>query len=171
MEDGNSVIDHLNVFNTLVSQLVSVDIKMEEEDKCITLLCSLPDSWDNLVVAIGSSTKSALKFEDIVSSLLSEEMRRKSMESQNADALSVRSGRPKERRRYIGGRSKSRGRSKSPGDPLKTGCWKCGKPGHFKRNCRAKSVERGKGLEDTSSIEKKPSSEEGGDVYLASTST
>ena len=171
MEDGDSVTDHLNVFNTLVSQLVSVDIKMEEEDKCITLLCSLPDSWDNLVVAIGSSTKSALKFEDIVSSLLSEEMRRKSMESQNADVLSVRSGRPKERRRYTGGRSKSRGRSKSPGDPLKTGCWKCGKPGHFKRNCRAKSVERGKGPEDTSSTEKKPSSEEGGDVYLASTST
>ena len=63
---------------------------MEEEDKCITLLCSLLDSWDNLVVAIGSSTKSALKFEDIVSSLLSEEMRRKSMDSQSADALSVR---------------------------------------------------------------------------------
>ena len=122
MEDGDSVTDHLNVFNTLVSQLVSVDIKMEEEDKCITLLCSLPNSWDNLVVAIGSGTESALKFEDIVSSLLSEEMRRKSMESQNADVLSVRSGHPKERRRYTGGRSKSRGTSKSLGDPLKTGC-------------------------------------------------
>ena len=70
---------------------------MEEEDKCITLLCSLPDSWDNLVVEIGSSTKSTLKFEDIASSLLLGEMRRKSMESQSADALSVRSGRPKER--------------------------------------------------------------------------
>ena len=56
-------------------------------------------------------------------------MRRKSMESQNANALSVRSGHPKEKRMYTGGRSKSRGRSKSPGDPLKTGCWKCGKPG------------------------------------------
>ena len=122
MEDGDSVIDHLNVFSTLVSQLVSIDIKMEEEDKCITLLCSLPDSWDNLVVAIGSSKKSALKFEDIVSSLLSEEMRRNSMESQNVDALLIRSGHPKERRRYTGGRSKSRGISKSLGDPLKTRC-------------------------------------------------
>ena len=121
------------------------------------MLCSLPDYWDNLVVAIDSSTKSALKFEDIVSSLLSEKMRRKSMESQNVGALSVRSGRPKESRRYTGGRSKYRGRSKSPGDPLKTGCWKCGKPGHFKRNCRAKSVERGKGSVDTSSMEKKSS--------------
>ena len=145
MEDGDFVTDHLISFNTLVSQLIVVDIKMEEEDKCITLLCSLPDSWDNLVVAIGSSTKSALKFEDIVSSLLSEKMRRKYIESQNVDALSVRSGHPKERRRYIGGRSKSRGRSKSPGDPLKKRCWKFSKPGHFKRNCRSKSVERGKG--------------------------
>ena len=70
MEDGDSVTEHINSINTLVSQLISVDIKMEEEDKCVTFLCSLPDSWDNLVVAIDSSTKSTLKFEDIVSSLL-----------------------------------------------------------------------------------------------------
>ena len=38
-------------------------------------------------------------------------------------------------------------------------------PGHFKKKCRSKSVERGKGLEDTSSTE------EGGDVYLASIGT
>ena len=56
MEYGDSVTDHLNVFNTLVSHLVSVDIKMEEEDKCITFLCFLPDYWVNLVVTIGSST-------------------------------------------------------------------------------------------------------------------
>ena len=93
------------------------------------------------------------------------------MESQSADALSVRLGQTKERGNSTGGRSKSRGRSKSPGDPLKTGCWKCGKPGHFKRNCRAKSVESGKGSEDTSSIENKSSTKEGGDVYLASTGT
>ena len=81
MEDGDSMTNHLNVFNTLVSQLIFVAINMEGEDKCITLLCSLLDSWDNLVVAIGSSTKSTLKFEDIVASLLSEKMRRKSMEN------------------------------------------------------------------------------------------
>ena len=94
---------------------------MEEEDKCITLLCSLLDSWDNLVVGIGSSTMSTLKFEVIVSSLLSEEMRGKSMENHSIDTLSVRSGRTKESGKSIGGRSKSRGRSKSPGDPLKLG--------------------------------------------------
>jgi hypothetical protein len=75
MEDGDSVTEHLNAFNTLVSQLGSVNIMIAEEDKCITLLCSLPDSWDNLVVAIGSTTQSTLKYEDVVASLLSEEMR------------------------------------------------------------------------------------------------
>ena len=95
MEDGDSVENHLNVFNTLVSQLICVDIKMEEEDKCITLLFSLPDPWDNLVVAIRSSIKSTLKFEDIVASLLSEQMRRKSMENHSTDSLSMRSGHTK----------------------------------------------------------------------------
>ena len=53
-----------------------------------------------MVVAIGSSTNSTLKFEDVVTPLLSEEMRRKSMENHSTDALSVRSGRTKERGRY-----------------------------------------------------------------------
>ena len=102
----------------------SIDIKMEEEDKCITLLCSLPDSWDNVVVAIGSSTKFALKFENVVSSLLSKEMRRKSMENHRIDALSVRLGHTKERGKSTKGIFKARDRSKSPGDPLKRLCWK-----------------------------------------------
>jgi hypothetical protein len=77
MEDGDFVTQHINAFNTLVSQLGSVNITIEEEDKCITLLCSFLDSLDNLVVAIGSATQYTLKYEDVVSSLLSEEMRRK----------------------------------------------------------------------------------------------
>jgi len=67
MRDGDSVAEHLNAFNTVVSQLVSVDIKISDEDKCISLLCSLRDLWDSLVVAIGSNTTS-LKFEEVVSS-------------------------------------------------------------------------------------------------------
>ena len=92
------------------------------------------------------------------------------MENHSSSALLVRLGHKKERGKYIGGRSKSSCRSKSPEDPLNKLCWKCGKSSDFKENCRLKCVERGKGLEDTSSIEKK-SSTEGEDVYLDSTST
>eukprot|EP00253_Pinus_taeda_P004592 PITA_04592 len=89
MKDGDSVTEHLNAFNTVVSQLASVDIKISDEDKCISLLCSLPDLWDSLVIAIGNNA-TALHVDEIVSSLLTEKMRWKNMESQNGDALSVR---------------------------------------------------------------------------------
>ena len=79
MKDGDSMTEHLNAFNTVVSQLSSVDIKISDEDKCISLFCSLLDSWDSLVIAIGSN-KTTLNFEAIVSALLSEEMRWRNME-------------------------------------------------------------------------------------------
>jgi hypothetical protein len=79
MRDGDSVAENLNSFNTVVSQLVFVDTNISDEDKCISLLCSLLDSWDSMVVSLGSNT-TALKFDEVVSSLLSEEMRWKNME-------------------------------------------------------------------------------------------
>jgi hypothetical protein len=164
MEDGDSVTEHLNAFNTLVSQLVSVNITIAEEDKCITFLCYLPDSWDNLVVAIGSTTQSTLKYEDVVASLLSEEMRRKRMEGHNTNALFVR-GHTQDRNP-----SKSTGRSKSLRKSLRK-CWKCGKTWHYKKDCKSKKVEKPKGSDSTSSTEMKTSIEEGGYVYLAYTGT
>eukprot|EP00253_Pinus_taeda_P005855 PITA_05855 len=116
MKDGDSVTEHLNAFNIVVSQLLSIDIKISNEDKCVSFLCSLPDSGDNLVIAIGSNT-TALQFDEIVSSLLTGEMRRKNM---NGDALSVE-GRSQNRNKNksSSGRYKSRGRSKSPGKSIK----------------------------------------------------
>jgi hypothetical protein len=168
MRDGDSVAENLNTFNTMVSQLVSVEIKISDEDKCINLLCSLPDSWDSLVVAICSNT-TALNFDEVVSSLLSEEMRQKNMEGQSIDALFAR-GHSHERNRSksSSGRSKSKGRSKSLRKFVKV-CWRCGKEGHYKKQCRSK-VEKKKGFEESPSREEK-TSKEGGNVYLASSST
>eukprot|EP00253_Pinus_taeda_P019884 PITA_19884 len=165
MKDGDSVTEHLNAFNTLVSQLSSIDIKISDEDKCINLLCSLPDSWDSLVIAIGSNA-TALQFDEIVSALLTEEMRRKNMDNQNGDALSVR-GRSQNRNKN----KSSSGRSKSTRKPTKVVCWKCGKEAHFRRECKSKAPDKGKGSDDAPSAEAKTTSDEGGDVYLASSST
>ena len=68
----------------------------------------------SIVVAIGSNTNS-LKFNEVVSSLLSEEMRRKNMEGQSTNALFARgSSQERNRCKFSSGRSKSKGRSKSP---------------------------------------------------------
>jgi len=74
MKDGNLVTKNMNAFNTLLSQLLSIDIKILDEDKCISLLCSLLDLLDSLVIAIGSHS-TTLQIDEIVSSLLTEEMR------------------------------------------------------------------------------------------------
>eukprot|EP00253_Pinus_taeda_P022165 PITA_22165 len=131
MKHGDLVTEHMNIFNTMVSQLASVDIKISDEDKCISFLCSLPDSWDSMVIAIGSNA-ATLQFYEIVSSLLTEEMRQKNMESRN-------------------------------GDPLIEG--------HYNRDSKSKAPDKGKGSDDAPSKEEKPTSDEGGDVYLASSST
>jgi hypothetical protein len=68
------VVENLNTFNIVVSPLVPIEIKISDVDKCISLLFSLPDSLDSMFLAIGSNTI-ALKFDEVVSSLLSEEMR------------------------------------------------------------------------------------------------
>jgi hypothetical protein len=113
MSDGSSVTKHLNVFNTVLSQLSSVDIKITEEEKCISLLCSLPDSCDSLVVDIGNNTTTPM-LEDVVSSMLSEEMRRKNMEGSTKDALVVRGWQvDKDKKRLFDIKFKSKGRSKS----------------------------------------------------------
>jgi hypothetical protein len=71
--------------------------------------------------------------------------------------------------KFSSGISKSKGRYKSPKKFVKV-CWRCGKEGHYKKQCRSK-VEKKKGSEESPSTEEKASKEEGGDVYLDSSST
>jgi septation ring formation regulator EzrA len=89
MSDSSSVTEHLNALNTIISQLSSVDIKITEEEKCISLLCSFLESRDSLVMDIGIST-TTLVLEDMVSSLLLEEIIRNNMEGLTKYALVVR---------------------------------------------------------------------------------
>ena len=84
------------------------------------------------------------------------------MEGQNGDALFVQ-----ERSQNRNKNKVSSGRSKSLGKFVKV-CWKCGKEGHYKKEYRSKAPEKGKGSDDTPSAEPKTTSDEGGDVYLAS---
>jgi hypothetical protein len=92
------------------------------------------------------------------------------MEGHSTNALFAR-GRSQERNKsnFSSGRSKSKGRYKSPGKFGRV-CWRCGKEGHYKKQCRSK-VEKKKGSEESSSTKENTSKEEGGDVYLASSST
>jgi hypothetical protein len=129
MKEGTKVVDHLNTFNTLIVQLTSMEIKFEDKDKAIKLLCSLHDSWDNLVTSISFSSTDVLDYESVVGDLLAEEMRRKSSkETSISEAMIVR-GRTKEKNERSFSRSKSRHRKG------KEKCWYCDKTRHLKKDC------------------------------------
>ncbi|KAL3621326.1 hypothetical protein CASFOL_036238 [Castilleja foliolosa] len=158
MHEGDSFSAHLNEFNTLIGQLVSIGVKFEDDDKAITLLCSLPDSWDNLIVVIGGGDKE-LSYETVCAALLSEETRRRGSGNSNKEALAARGRSTEKSENWKGSRSKSRGRSKSKERKVK--CWKCEEYGHMKRDCKNKAVHK---KEESTSSGKDV---ETGDMYVA----
>jgi hypothetical protein len=84
MGEGILVTKFLNLFNTVIIQLSFVDIKITEEEKCVSLLCYFLDSWDSLVMDIGSNT-TTLALEYVVGYILLEEMGMKNMKGSDKD--------------------------------------------------------------------------------------
>ncbi|MCO5552403.1 hypothetical protein L7F22_005914 [Adiantum nelumboides] len=82
IKEGSSVISHLNEFNALYSQLTSKGLNFNDEMKAIFLLCSLLASWDTFNTAIINSTHGGkLAFGDVTSALLTEEIKRQSLDN------------------------------------------------------------------------------------------
>jgi hypothetical protein len=117
MSEGGSVADHLNDFNTVTNQLSSIKVDFDDEARALLILCSLPESWNGLVMAVSNSVSGSntLKFDDDVGVILSEEMRWKSTGETSGNALNMENrGRQKDRGKGFGNRGNSRkGRSKS----------------------------------------------------------
>lgn len=67
------ISEHLNTFNTLICKLNNMGDKILNEDKAVTLLSSLPESWDHFVTSISFSSNEAISFDDIVGAMISEE--------------------------------------------------------------------------------------------------
>jgi hypothetical protein len=144
MSEGGSVADHLNEFNMVTNQLSSVKVDFDDEVRALLILCSLPESWNGLVMAVSNSLSGSntLKFDDVVGVILSEEMRRKSRGETSGNALNMENrGRQKDRGKGSGNRGNSRkGRYKSRLGKIE--CWNCGKKGHLKKDCSAPKKKR-----------------------------
>lgn len=72
---GASVAEHLNEFNIITSQLVSVKIVLDDEIRAILLMCSMLDNWENLIVTMSTSMLvGTLKFDDVSNCVMNEEL-------------------------------------------------------------------------------------------------
>ena len=107
-------MDHIQNFDQMCNELLNVGMKMEEEDKSLLLLCSLPPSCDLLVMTLLYG-KEILEYEDIVLVLRSNEWREnltKEGAPQEGLAMGERSGREKKRGKSKGWSKSRKSRSK-----------------------------------------------------------
>ena len=76
MKEGTPIKDHLDELNKILMNLKSIDVRIDEEDQALILLCSLSPSFKNFVNSMlyGRDT---LSLEDVKSILHSKELRQK----------------------------------------------------------------------------------------------
>ncbi|CAK8537510.1 unnamed protein product [Lathyrus sativus] len=120
MDEHTKVSDHLSVLKGIVSELVIIGVKIDDEDKALRLIWSLPSSYEHIkpVLIYGNET---LSFEKVASKIISKERRLKVKENTSSNSVLVARGRS-----YL---------KKNNETGVK--CWKYGKLGHIKYKCLA----------------------------------
>ena len=83
------MLEYLNLFNKVISELLDVDVKINEEDKMLILLSLLPQSYDYTVTTM-LYDKETLILEEVTLTLLSNEIRKRpNQEDQERSGLMV----------------------------------------------------------------------------------
>lgn len=135
MNDGDSLDDHINNFKEIVSDLESLEVKYEDDDLALILLCSLPTSYSGFRDTILYS-HDTITIQEVYDSLYSKvkiDRRLTGTSESKAEGLTA-AARGRSQDKYSGGKyEKNRGRSKSRGRG-KT-CNYCKKPGHIMADC------------------------------------
>ena len=49
MEEGTSLSQHLDYFNSIIMDLNNIDVKIDDEDQALIVLCCLPLSYESFV--------------------------------------------------------------------------------------------------------------------------
>jgi len=57
MKEGTMVLKYLNFFNKVISELLAIDVKIDEENKMLILLSSLVQSHDHIVIPCSTVKK------------------------------------------------------------------------------------------------------------------
>ena len=75
MAEGSDLVQHVNLFNQIISDLLRINVKFDEEDKALMLLTSLPTSYEHLVTTLLWG-KETLETEEVTTALLAYNQRK-----------------------------------------------------------------------------------------------
>ena len=114
LKDGESIQQHIKAMTEIFDSLAVIGDPVDEEDRVVHLLASLPESFNMLVTALEANPE-VPKMETVTERLLHEERKMKDREDTGPAKLKAMTAKSQKR---------------------KFTCHYCGKPGHFRRNCR-----------------------------------
>jgi len=112
LKRGLSIDEHMNNYTKFLTDLIHVDVKIEEEDKALILLNSLPDEEYEIFTLTLINGKQILNYTDVSAALVNFKVRRQdkisSSEGTSAEALAIRGKSSNRKGKGNRGRSKSR---------------------------------------------------------------
>ncbi|KAK2993261.1 hypothetical protein RJ640_015740 [Escallonia rubra] len=165
----------ISEFKRLVSQLSSIDVKLEDKDQAILLLSSLPKLYETLktMLLIGNEM---LLADDVMSALMDSSRVNGTSSRSQGEGLVVRSenkngygrGRGQSRNRNSG-HGKDRSKSRGKQDKFSIECWYCKKIDHIARKCpEMKDKKNGKKHVNNVNVDEEDDKSNDGDLYLVS---
>ncbi|KAG6502742.1 hypothetical protein ZIOFF_035029 [Zingiber officinale] len=73
MQEGTPIQSHLDEFNSIIIDLENLDIKIEDEDKAVLLIVSLPRTYKHFKEIMLYGNRETISLEDVKSNLMSKE--------------------------------------------------------------------------------------------------
>ncbi|KAH9694913.1 Integrase catalytic domain-containing protein [Citrus sinensis] len=137
MHEGSSLDEHLDEFNKVCDTLETIDAALEDEDKALLLISSLPKSYEHFIDALMYG-RQTLSLDEVKSALSTKELQGKqeSLGNSSGKGLTVKA-KPEWKK-------KKQGNNKEKKKNLR--CFLCHKEGHFKKDCPEKKFQKkGKG--------------------------
>jgi len=89
MQEGEDLLDHINKVKALADQLACLEVPVRDEDVVMTLLESLPPSYEYLITALETLPMQDLTMEFVTTRLIHEVSKRREKEPQGEDAAMV----------------------------------------------------------------------------------
>nr|GEW13720.1 retrovirus-related Pol polyprotein from transposon TNT 1-94 [Tanacetum cinerariifolium] len=90
MKPGTSVQDHLDEFNTILIDLENLEVDIDNEDKVVLLVISLPASYKHFNEIMLYGNRETLSFNDVKSALLSKQKYDDDVEPESSEGLVAR---------------------------------------------------------------------------------
>ncbi|CAL5188014.1 unnamed protein product [Lathyrus oleraceus] len=118
MDEHTKVSDHISVLNGIVYELETIGVKIDDEDKALRLIWSLPSSSEHIKHVLIYEYET-LSFEEVASKIIYEEKRLKGEENTSSNSMLVARGKS-----YL-----------KKNNEMGVRCWKYGKLGHIKYKC------------------------------------